>query len=223
MFSRTHSTALSFILSMMFSASFLGTAPTGAINAGAGGQIMPAVFQQVAAIAQAAGLPVPTNASNHPIAAPAAVAVDFASTKSKFNGMTDAEENKFDLYFQKYKANNSFDTSVSQLLGLTKPGEVITVQQFKGNDRGDTMRTHLFARELSSPDIQFFMFRDLSKPIFYGYLVDSHFNLIQAYVSTGVPQKLEIAEGRTGLAAELAWWAKMMDAAPTPTVTTASN
>jgi hypothetical protein len=223
MFSRTHSTVLSFTLSTMISASFLSTAPTGHINAGAGGEMAPALLQQAAAAAHAAGFPVPTDSTSRPLAEPTAMAVDLPSTKSNFNGMTDAQESKFELYFQKYKGNIPLAPGVIQLLGLGKPGEVITVQEFKGIDPNDNTRAHICARGLENPNIEFFMLRDVSKNVFYGYMVDSKFNLIQAYVSADVLQKLSAAEGRTGLAAELAWWAKTMDNAPNLPVNTASK
>jgi len=213
MLSRKHSSALSLTTSVMISASLLGTMPSGSVTAGAGAQIMPAVLQEAATAAQAAGWTPASASAPRPIATPAASATPFPATPPSVE-MTDAEAQKLDHYFQKYSKQITIDQQVADIFGLAKPGDSFLLRQFSGNDTGDHVHMHYFGRGVADPNKIIFMYLDKKTLTSHGYLTDGNFNYVAAYTWDGQIQKLSAAEGEVGLAGELKWWASTMDKVP---------
>lgn len=213
MLSRKHSTALSIIASAMASASLLGTVPSGSVSAGAGAQIMPAVLQEAAASAQAAGWTPASATAARPIATPASTAVAPA-TPPPSAGMTDAEIQKLGLYLQKYEKQVPVDKPVADLWNLAKPGETYYIRELSSHDDGDSQHSHYYCIGLNDPKTVIFIFVDRKTLTSHGYRTDPSFKYVSAYVWDGQIKKLSTADGEAGLAGELKWWAKTMDEAP---------
>jgi len=134
---------------------------------------------------------------------------------------TDAEWAKLEMIWKKNARDVQIDSDVTQVLGLTKPGETMIFRELAGADDADTKATypHFFVHIPSRPDLLFFAFLDRKTPqrqVAYGYLVDKNLHLISSYISTGTPIALSQQQGEAGLAAEIRWWAYQLDDTPNP-------
>jgi len=138
--------------------------------------------------------------------------------KSPSTLFTDEQWTKLNGYCDKYEGSgNPFDQQVSNFLGLTRPGETLTVQQVVDNKPGDRDHRHYFIRIGPIPDHYVFTYYDKLAPIYYGYLTDRNLHYLRGYVSTtGTPVALSPEEGEAGFTAEVHLWAKLMDNAPNP-------
>jgi hypothetical protein len=131
--------------------------------------------------------------------------------------LTEAELKKLELYVQKLGRDVPFEPPITQLIGLTKPGETMTFRQLSGSDDNDDVHIHYHNRSESNPNIILFTYQDKAKNTVHGYLTDPAFRYILAYVSTNSNnQKLTLSDSKAGFANEIRWWAKQMDEAPDP-------
>jgi hypothetical protein len=216
--SRNHNAALSIAVSTMLSATILSTAPRGSVVAAAAGpQAVSPAFQQALSNIHQAGWSVPADAeATTPKATPVAALAAAPAPKS-MPALTDAEMNKLNLYLQKVGNDVPFEQAITQLIGVTAPGQTMTFRQLNGGDDNDTVHIHFFNRSESDANIVLFTFQDKSLNSIHGYLTDPQFHYIRGYVSTnGQNQMLSKKVGEAGFAAEVGWWAREMDAAPNP-------
>ena len=135
---------------------------------------------------------------------------------------TDSERTKLNLYLEKVGLDVQISPRVTQLLGLSKPGETMTFRQMVDTDDTDKNKTycHYFNRSLARPDLFLLIYYDKTHSITHGYLVDKNQHLIRSYVdhwaSVDAPIAMNQQEGEAGVASEIRWWAKDMDESPNP-------
>jgi tetratricopeptide (TPR) repeat protein len=105
-----------------------------------------------------------------------------------------------------YGHNQLIETSVTQVLGLTGPGQTLTLRQVSGDDDNDRQHQHYFNQSAADPNVVVFMFYDKTANITYGYRTDAAFRYISGYVSRATLTPLTPQQGVAGLATEIRWW-----------------
>jgi hypothetical protein len=206
MLSRKQDVALSIAFSMMFSASLLASAPLGPIVAAAGPQIAPAVLTQALETVRRTGWSTGSESAPTPIAS-----IVSAPTPSR-PALSQTELKKINALDDSSGADIPLLQSVTQLLGLTQPGQTLTARQLTASDDNDTVHFHFFNRSTTDANVIILMFQDKSTNTIRGYRTDLQSRYISGYISVnGGMNLLTPQEAAAGFAAEIQWWAQAAD------------
>jgi len=102
-------------------------------------------------------------------------------------------------------------STVTQILGLTKPGETLVVRLVSGREEADTahQHVHFFIRSKSDPRVIILLFR--SPGVTHGFRTDTSFSYRAGFAADPTPRPIPVSEGRAEMVSEIRWWAQKMD------------
>jgi tetratricopeptide (TPR) repeat protein len=105
-----------------------------------------------------------------------------------------------------YGKDLTLTQNITQVLGITKPGETLSVRQMEADSDNEPTRKHYFNRPNDGSGDMIFFLQDNAANVVRGYRTDSGYHFLTGFVSAGTLSPISNEEGASGLKAEIVWW-----------------